>query len=139
MQTAEVPRSAWQVSTINSPKKCDLPEPRPPYRPLYRTGPSSGSKAFAVGILRMDNDPLDFVNELESAGICGFDSLRDLTPAAVENGVGRRYPGGRCGVVAGHDAGKDTDRGFGMAACQRAYLGKRFGHCDVRSLTIGSP
>jgi hypothetical protein len=30
MQIASVPRSAWQVSTKGSPKKCDLPEPRPP-------------------------------------------------------------------------------------------------------------
>nr|GAJ36698.1 hypothetical protein BDOA9_0159160 [Bradyrhizobium sp. DOA9] len=30
MQTASVPRSAWQVSTRSSPKKCDFPEPRPP-------------------------------------------------------------------------------------------------------------
>ena len=30
MQTASVPRSAWHVSTSNSPKKCDFPEPRPP-------------------------------------------------------------------------------------------------------------
>jgi hypothetical protein len=34
MHTASVPRSAWQVSTSNSPKKCDLPDPRPPYTPL---------------------------------------------------------------------------------------------------------
>jgi hypothetical protein len=34
MQTAEVPRSAWHLSTNNSPKKCDLPLPRPPKAPL---------------------------------------------------------------------------------------------------------
>jgi hypothetical protein len=34
MQTASVPRSAWQVSTKSSPKKCDFPEPRPPNAPL---------------------------------------------------------------------------------------------------------
>jgi hypothetical protein len=34
IQTASVPRSAWQVSTSSSPKKCDLPEPRPPNAPL---------------------------------------------------------------------------------------------------------
>ena len=34
MHTASVPRSAWQFSTSNSPQKCDLPDPRPPYTPL---------------------------------------------------------------------------------------------------------
>src|SRR5215467_13843198 len=58
MQTASVPRSAWQVSTRSSPKKCDLPEPRPPCNPLYRAAVNSGSNIFAVGILRMDNEML---------------------------------------------------------------------------------
>src|SRR5215475_10007339 len=65
MHTASVPRSAWQVSTSSSPKKCDLPEPRPPNAPLYRLGASSGSNTRAVGILRVDNDTLDFVDELK--------------------------------------------------------------------------
>ena len=55
MQTASVPRSAWQVSTRSSPKKCDLPEPRPPYTPLYLAGARSDSKTPAVGIFRIDN------------------------------------------------------------------------------------
>ena len=52
---ASVPRSAWQVSTRSSPKKCDLPEPRPPYTPLYLAGARSDSKTPAVGIFRIDN------------------------------------------------------------------------------------
>ena len=38
MQTASVPRSAWQLSTSSSPKKWDFPEPRPPIGALVARG-----------------------------------------------------------------------------------------------------
>src|SRR5690348_4624522 len=56
MHTASVPGSAKQRSTRSSPKKCDLPEPRPPYAPLYLAGRSSGRNTFAVGIFSVDDD-----------------------------------------------------------------------------------
>src|SRR6266852_690414 len=130
MQTAEVPRSAWQVSTSNSPKKCDLPEPRPPYAALYRAGTKSGSNILAVGILRMDNDALDSMDQFESAVIAILDRLCGLAPAAIQNGVGRGYPCCRRCILASHDADKDSERGLGMAACQRADFGEGFGHLE---------
>src|ERR1700731_2890771 len=87
MHTAEVPRSAWQVSTGSSPKKCDFPEPLPPYRPLYRAGASSDSKTLAVGIFRMDNDALDSVDQLQRTVVAVADRLGGFAPAAIQNGI----------------------------------------------------
>src|SRR6267154_4157594 len=128
MQTAEVPRSAWQVSTRSSPKKCDFPEPRPPNAALYLAGRKSGSKIRAVGIFRMDNDTLDSMDQLKGAVIVIADRLRGLAPAAVENGVGGGNPRGGSCVLASHHADQDIERGSRMAARQRADFGKGFGH-----------
>src|ERR1700732_4610182 len=92
MHTAEVPGSAWQISMSSSPKKCDLPEPLPPNAALYRAGASSGSKTFAVGIFRMDNDALDSMDEFQGGVLARVDRLRGFAPAAIENGVGRGNP-----------------------------------------------
>src|SRR3979411_1757351 len=83
MQTASVPRSAWQVSTRSSPKKWDFPEPRPPCAALYRAGTSNGSKILAVGIFRVDNDALDFMDEFKGTVLAITDGLRGLAPATV--------------------------------------------------------
>src|ERR1700676_1262267 len=83
MQTASVPRSAWQVSTSSSPKKCDFPEPLPPYRPFYRAGRSSASKTLAVGIFRMDNVALDSVDQLQRTVVAVADRLGGFAPAAI--------------------------------------------------------
>src|SRR5882757_11574147 len=82
MQTADVPRSAWQISTRSSPKKCDFPEPLPPYALLYRAGASSGSKIRAVGIFRTDNDALDSMDQFKGAIAAVLDGLGGLAPAA---------------------------------------------------------
>ena len=76
----------------------------------------------------MDNDALDSVNQFESAVIAILDRLCGLAPAAVQNGVGCGYPRCRRCILASHDADKDIERGFGMAACQRADFGQRFSH-----------
>src|SRR5882757_5782673 len=104
MQTASVPRSAWQVSTSSSPKKCDLPEPRPPNAALYRLDASSGSNTRAVGILRVDNDTLDFVNEFKRAIVAILQRLRRLAPAAIKDGGRGRDARGRRRVLGFHDA-----------------------------------
>src|ERR1700753_2263985 len=104
MQTASVPRSAWQVSTRSSPKKCDLPEPLPPNAPLYRAGASSGSNTRAVGILRVDNDAFDLVDELKRAMVAILQRLRRLAPAAIEDRRRGRDARGRCRVLCLHDA-----------------------------------
>src|SRR6186713_2731644 len=78
MHTADVPRSAWQLSTRSSPKKWDFPEPLPPYTPLYRAGASSGSNTLAVGILRTDNDALDSMDQFQRAVVAALDRLRRL-------------------------------------------------------------
>ena len=92
MHTAEVPRSAWQISTRSSPKKCDFPDPRPPCTALYLAGASSGSNIFAVGIFRMDNDALDFVDQFKvfsdkiatpGDGVIIFRGLQSYTFKAV--------------------------------------------------------
>src|SRR6202035_856715 len=124
MHTAEVPRSAWQISTRSSPKKCDFPEPLPPNTPLYRTPPdSSGSNISAVGIFRMDNDALDFMDQFEGAIAAVLDGLGGLAPAAIQDGVGGRYFGGRRRILAAHDADQDIQRRPGMAPGQRANFG----------------
>src|SRR3954454_3819644 len=81
MQTASVPRSAWQVSTRSSPKKWDFPEPLPPCAPLYRAACSKGSKILAVGILRVDNDALDSLDLFNGPVITTLERL-SLAPAA---------------------------------------------------------
>lgn len=58
MQTMRV-LSAMQRSIALSAKKYDLPDPRPPYAPLYRAGASSGTNALGVSSFRIDNDALD--------------------------------------------------------------------------------
>ena len=70
-----------------SPKKCDLPEPRPPYAALYLAGNSSGSKIFAVGIFRVDNDALNSMDEFKCRVIAILQRLGGFAPTAVENGV----------------------------------------------------
>src|ERR1700730_7436910 len=100
MQTASVPSSASQVSTRSSPKKCDFPEPLPPYAPLYRAGTSRGAKILAVRIFRMDNDALDSVDQLERAVGAVLDGLRRLAPAAIQDGVGGGNLGRGGGVLA---------------------------------------
>ena len=53
MQTASVPGAIKHSSTISSPKKWLLPDPRPPYAPLYLAGASSGRNMGAVGMRRV--------------------------------------------------------------------------------------
>src|SRR5262249_27797253 len=50
MHIAKVPGSRRHSSTISSPKKLLLPEPRPPHAPRYLAGFSSGLKTGAVGM-----------------------------------------------------------------------------------------
>jgi hypothetical protein len=76
----------------------------------------------------MDNDALDSMDQFESTVIAILDRLCGLAPAAVQNGVGCGYPCCRRCILASHDADKDIERGFGMAACQRADFGEGFGH-----------
>src|SRR5450755_4714753 len=128
MQTASVPRSAWQVSMRSSPKKCDFPEPRPPCTPLQRPGRSSGSNAFAVGIFKMDNDTLDSVDQLERAFVGGLERLRGLAPAAIEDRIGRGETRGMGCVLGAHDADQDVDRRSRVAARQRTEFGDGSGH-----------
>lgn len=59
MQTALSPGSSSARSIRASAKKCDLPDPRPPYAALNLAGLSSGRKTLAVGIFRVDDCPLD--------------------------------------------------------------------------------
>jgi hypothetical protein len=109
----------------------NFPEPRPPCTPLYRAGASSGSKTFAVGILRMDNDALDAVDELEGAVIAVLQGLCGLAPAAIEDGVRSRYARRRGGILAAHDADQDIDRGPAVASRQRADLGDSLRHLSL--------
>src|SRR5215813_10200772 len=132
MQTASVPRSAWQVSTRSSPKKCDFPEPRPPKAALYLEGARSGSKIFAVGILRVDNDALDAVDEFERAIIAVLQGLRGLAPSAVEDRVRGRDARGVGGVLRSYHADQAIDRGPGVAACDRTDFGDGFAHPFTR-------
>src|SRR5882757_7379924 len=133
MQTASVPRSAWQVSTSNSPKKCDLPEPLPPCTALYRAGLSSGSKTLAVGIFRVDNDTLNSMDQFERAVIAVLQRLRGLAPATIENGVGGGDACGGGGVLAAHDPDQHVDCRFRMGARQRANFNKGPGHFSYQS------
>jgi hypothetical protein len=55
MHTASVPRLSTHVSTNNLPKTWLLPDPRPPYAPLYLAGKTSGAYALEPGNLRVDN------------------------------------------------------------------------------------
>src|SRR4030081_2265393 len=126
MQTASVPRSAWQGSTRSSPKKWDFPEPRPPCAALYRAGTSNGSKILAVGIFRVDNDALDFMDEFKGTVLAITDGLRGLAPATVQNGVGGRYPRGGSSIFRAHDADQNVERGPGVTARQRADFGDGF-------------
>src|ERR1700733_12450307 len=118
MQTASVPRSAWQVSTKSSPKKCDFPEPLPPCTPLYRARASSGSKTLAVGIFRMDNGALDSMDQFQRAVVAVADGLCGFAPAAIQNGIRGGYFCGGGGVLRSHDADQDIEGGPGMAARQ---------------------
>jgi hypothetical protein len=45
-----------QRSMTNSAKKCDLPDPRPPYAPKYLASESSGTKPLGVSICRVGDD-----------------------------------------------------------------------------------
>lgn len=55
MHTARVPLWFTHVWTNNLPKKWLLPEPRPPYAPLYLAARNSGAYAIGTGILRVEN------------------------------------------------------------------------------------
>src|ERR1700722_7315715 len=128
MHTAAVPRSAWQVSTRSSPKKCDLPEPLPPCTALYLAGAHNGSKIRAVGVFRIDNDALDSVDQFKGAVAAVLDRLGGPAPSAVENGVGSRYFGGRGRILAAHHADQDIQRCARMASGERANFGTGSGH-----------
>jgi hypothetical protein len=78
-----VPRSAWQVSTNSSPKKWDFPEPRPPNAALYRAGKSNGSKIFAVGIFRVDNDKLNSLDQFKRTVIAASPAVAWTCSAAI--------------------------------------------------------
>ena len=75
----------------------------------------------------MDNDTLDFMDQLERTVIAIFQRLRGLAPAAVQDRIGGGDARGMRGVFRAHDADKDVDRRLGMAARKRAYLGDGFG------------
>jgi hypothetical protein len=135
-EAGRVPRSAWQVSTRSSPKKCDFPEPRPPKAPLYRAGWSSGSKTLAVGIFRVDNDALNLMDQFKGTVVGVLKRLRGLTPAAVENGVGGGDARGRGRILASHDADQHVDRRPGVAASQRADFGDG-SFCHLLLVPIG--
>ena len=49
-------------------------------------------KILAVGIFRMDNDALNFVDQLDRAIIAVLDRLGSLAPAAIQNSVGGGDP-----------------------------------------------
>src|ERR1700737_2184318 len=80
----------------------------------------------------MDNDTLDSMNQFKCAAIAALDRLGRLAPAAIEDGVGRRYPRCRRRVLVSHDADENIERGPGMASRQRADFGQGFGHLHSR-------
>ena len=67
----------------------------------------------------MDNDALDFVDQLKRAVVAILDGLRRLAPAPIQDGVSRGDPRRGRGVFRAHDADKDIDCGSGMAAHAR--------------------
>src|SRR5664279_6088530 len=85
----------------------------------------------------MDNNALDSVNQFERT-VAILDGLNGLAPAAVENGVGRRYPRRRRRVLVAHDLNKDIERRSGVASRQRADFSERFGHPDAYSLALAA-
>src|SRR5215467_2253146 len=70
---------------ISSAKKWDLPEPRPPYAPLYRLGLNRRWKTLAVGICSVDNDALDAMDEGQRIVFIAGDWLRDLAINALDD------------------------------------------------------
>src|SRR5215471_14531656 len=99
-QTESVPgSSAPASSTRSSPKKCDLPEPRPPWAPLYLAVSSSGRNTRAVGISSVRlvmSIWLDFVHDA-SLDLC--DGQRLLATFELSNGQARMNV--RCGSSCG--------------------------------------
>src|SRR5215475_2510203 len=69
---------------ISSAKKCDLPEPRPPYAPLYRLGLNRRWKTLAVGICSVDNDALDAMDEGQWIVFIASNGLRNLAINAID-------------------------------------------------------
>jgi hypothetical protein len=97
-----------------------------------------GSNTAFVGILGMDNDALDTMDQF-FAVIAIFRRLRRLAPAAIENGVGG---GDACRVgriLRPHDADQGVDRASGVAARERANLGQRsLGHEQANQVSYSN-
>src|SRR5215467_6793068 len=74
---------------ISSAKKCDLPEPRPPYAPLYRLGLNRRWKTLAVGICSVDNDALDAVDQGQRIVFVAGDGLRHFAVNTLDDLFGR--------------------------------------------------
>ena len=89
---------------------------------------SGASNAITAGILRMNNDTLYPMDQLERTVTAVLQRLCGLAPAAVENGVGGGNAGGGGCVLASHDADENADRGPGMAPCEGANFNKSFRH-----------
>ena len=97
---------------------------------------SGASNAITAGILRMNNDTLDPMDQLERTVTAVLQRLRGLAPAAVENGVGgRNARGGGC-VLASHDADKNADCSPGMAVGERANFNKSLGHARFLAFPV---
>ena len=64
----------------------------------------------------MNNDALDPVYEFERAVTTVLQRLRRPAPAAIEDGVGGGYAGGRRCIFASHDADENADRSSCVAA-----------------------
>jgi hypothetical protein len=79
---------------------------------------------LSIPILGMNDDPLNAMNQFERTVATILQWLRGLAPAAVENGVGGGHAGGRCRIIASHDADENTDCGSSVAACKRANFDK---------------
>ena len=77
--------------------------------------------------IRMNNDPLDPMDQLEPAIAAVLQRLRRLAPAAIEDGVGGRDAGRGRSILAPHDADENADRGSGVTTCQGANFKNRLG------------
>ena len=88
----------------------------------------SGSSIFVVRPFRVNNYPLDAVNQFQRSAIAVLQRLRGLAPAAIENGVGGRDARGRRRILAPHDADENADCGSCVAARERASFNKGLGH-----------
>ena len=124
MQTASVPRSAWQVSTRSSPKKCDLPEPRPAERALVARGLRAAAQRPSLSGFSGWTMTRSIRWISSRAPSSPFSQrLHGLAPAAIEDRVGGRDARGRRRILASHDADQHIDRRPGVAARQRADFG----------------